>query len=196
MDFKMPDFGYLKYEIKGCWERLAIRDWLSRSPVLIISTSVLLVVGVIAFLVSLTLSDKVEQVDTFEKEWFYDMKHRKLFIVKKGPLPPIEAPSGPLANGELAGVRAYVFTYSDDPNTTDTFIGFLETTDPNVDKSSIGSMDLRVSGAEIYTKGRLIRRIKDTKWVEANSEEGRAILKEVFRKNEKGKIPHYIPPPK
>ncbi len=190
----MPDFGYLKYEIKGWWERLAIRDWLSRSPILIISASVLLVVGVIAFLVSLTLPEKVEQIETYEKEWFYDLKHRKLFIVKKGPLPPIEAPSGLLANGELAGVRAYVFTYSDDPNTTDTFIGFLETTDPNVDKSSIGPMDLRVSGAEVFTKGRLIRRIKDKEWVEANSEEGRAILKETFRQNESGKIPHYIPP--
>jgi hypothetical protein len=196
MDFKMPDFGYLKYEIKGCWERLAIRDWLSRSPILIIGASALLVIGVMGYLVSLSLPDKVEQVDTSEKEWFYDLKHRRLFIVKKGPLPPIEAPSGPLTNGEPAGVRAYVFTYSDDPNTTETFIGFLETTDPNVDKSSIGPMDLRVSGAEVFTKGRLIRRVKDKEWAEANSEEGRAILKEAFRQNESGKIPQYIPPPK
>ena len=190
----MPDFGYLKYEIKGWWERLSIRDWISRSPILIISASILLVVGIMVFLISLTLPDKVEQVDTSEKEWFYDLKYRRLFTVKKGLLPPIEAPSGPLANGEPAGVRAYVFTYSDDPNTTDTFIGFLETIDPNVDKSSIGPMDLRVSGAELFTKGRLIRRVKDKEWVEANSEKGRAILKEVFRKNEAGKIPQYVPP--
>lgn len=190
----MPDFGYLKYEIKGCWERLALRDWLSRSPILIISASVLLMVGVIAFFVCLTLPEKVEQVDNSEKDWFYDLKHRSLFTAKRGQLPPIEAPSGPLANGKPAGVRAYVFTYSDDPNTTDTFIGFLETTDPNVDKNSIGPMDLRVSGAEIFSKGRLIRRTKDTEWAEANSEKGRAILKEAFRKNEAGKIPQYIPP--
>lgn len=190
----MPDFGYLKYEIKGFWERLALRDWLSRSPILIISLSVLLVVGVIAFLVFLTLPEKVEQVDTSDKQWFYDLKHQNLFIVKSGQLPPIEAPSGPLANGAPAGVRAYVFTYSDDPNTTDTFIGFLETIDPNVDKSSIGPMDLRVGGAETFTTGRLIRRTKDKEWVEANSEEGRAILKEAFRKNEAGKVPQYIAP--
>jgi hypothetical protein len=194
MDFKMPDFGYLKYEIKGCWERLAIRDWLSRSPILIIGASVLLMVGVIAFLVSLTLPEKIEQVDTSEKQWFYDLKHQSLFVAKSGQLPPIEAPSGPLANGAPAGVRAYVFTYSDDPNTTDTFIGFLETIDPNVEKSSIGPMDLRVSGAEIFTNGRLIRRTKDTEWAEANSDQGRAILKEAFRKNESGKVPQYIPP--
>jgi hypothetical protein len=194
MGFKMPDFGYLKYEIKGCWERLAIRDWLSRSPILIISASALLLVGVIAFLVWLSLPEKVVQVDTSEKQWFYDLNHQRLFPVKSGQLPPIEAPSGPLANGEPAGVRAYVFTYSDDPNTTDTFIGFLETIDPNVDKSSIGPMDLRVSGAEIFSKGRLIRRTKGTQWVEPNSEEGRAILKEAFRKNESGKIPQYVAP--
>ena len=190
----MPDFGYLKYEIKGFWERLAIRDWLSRSPILIISASVLLVFGVIAFLVWLSLPEKVVQVDTSEKQWFYDLNHQSLFVVKSGQLPPIEAPSGPLANGAPAGVRAYVFTYSDDPNTTDTFIGFLETIDPNVDKSAIGPMDLRVSGAETFSEGRLIRRTKDKEWVEANSEEGRAILKEAFRKNELGKIPEYIPP--
>jgi len=194
MDFKMPNFGYLKYEIKGFWERLALRDWLSRSPVLIIGASVILLLGVIAFLVTLTLPEKVVQVDKSEKQWFYDLNHQRLFTVKSGQLPPIEAPSGPLANGAPAGVRAYVFTYSDDPNTTDTFIGFLETTDPNVDKKSIGLMDLRVPGAETFSKGRLIRRIKDKEWAEANSEEGRAILKEVFRKNEKGKIPEYIPP--
>ena len=190
----MPDFGYLKYEIKGFWERLAIRDWLSRSPILIISVSVLLVVGVIVFLVWLSLPEKVVQVDTSEKQWFYDLNHQSLFVVKSGQLPPIEAPSGPLANGAPAGVRAYVFTYSNDPNTTDTFIGFLETIDPNVDKSAIGPMDLRVSGAETFSEGRLIRRTKDKEWVEPNSEEGRAILKEAFRKNDSGKIPEYIPP--
>jgi hypothetical protein len=190
----MPDFGYLKYEIKGWWERVSIRDWISRSPILTISASILLVVGVIVFLAWLTLPKKVAPVDTSEKQWFYDLKHRSLFVAKGGQLPPIEAPSGPLPNGEPAGVRAYVFTYSDDPNTTDTFIGFLETTDPNVDKKSIGLMDLRVGGAEMFAKGRLIRRVKDKEWVQANSEEGRAILKEVFHKNEKGKIPHYIPP--
>jgi len=194
MDFKMPDFGYLKYEIKGCWERLAIRDWLSQSPVLIIGTSVLLLVGVTVSLVWLSLPEKAVQVDSSEKQWFYDLNHQRLFPVKSGQLPPIEAPSGPLANGAPAGVRAYVFTYSNDPNTTDTFIGFLETTDPNVDKNSIGLMDLRVSGAEAFSKGRLIRRTKDKEWVEANSKEGRAILKEAFLKNESGKIPEYIAP--
>lgn len=190
----MPDFGYLKYEIKERWERLAIREWLSRSPKLVIGASVVLVVGSIVFGIWLTLPKKVVEVENYEKDWYYDLKHRRLFVARKGQIPPIEAPSGPLANGEPAGVRAYVFTYSNEPNTTETFIGFLETTDPNVDKSSIGPMDLRVSGAEIWSKGRLIRRVKDKEWVEANSEEGRAILKEVFRQNEAGKIPHYCPP--
>jgi hypothetical protein len=177
----MADFGYLKYEIKEWWERLAIREWLSRSPKLVIGVSVVSVVGLMVFGTWLTLPKKVVEVENYEMDWFYDLKHRRLFVARKGQIPPIEAPSGPLANGEPAGVRAYVFTYSNEPNTTDTFIGFLETTDPNVDKSSIGPMDLRVSGAEI-------------KWVPANSEEGRAVLKETFRQNEAGEIPHYHPP--
>ncbi len=190
----MADFGYLKYEIKEWWERLAIREWLSRSPKLVIGVSVVSVVGLMVFGTWLTLPKKVVEVENYEMDWFYDLKHRRLFVARKGQIPPIEAPSGPLANGEPAGVRAYVFTYSNEPNTTDTFIGFLETTDPNVDKSSIGPMDLRVSGAEIWGKGRLIRRVKDEKWVPANSEEGRAVLKETFRQNEAGEIPHYHPP--
>ena len=190
----MPDFGYLKYEIKERWERLAIREWLSRSPKLVIGVSVVLVVGLIVFAIWLTLPKKVVEVENYENDWFYDLKHRRLFVARKGQIPPIEAPSGPLANGEAAGVRAYVFTYSNEPNTTETFIGFLETTDPNVDKSSIGPMDLRVSGAEIWGKGRLIRRVKDEKWVPANSDAGRAIMKETFRQNEAGEIPHYCPP--
>ena len=194
MGIRMPDLGYLKYEIKEWWERLAIRDWLSRSPKLVIGVSVVLVVGLIVFAIWLTLPKKVVEVENYEKDWFYDLKHRRLFVSRKGQIPPIEAPSGPLANGEPAGVRAYVFTYSNEPNTTETFIGFLETTDPNVDKSSIGPMDLRVSGAEIWGKGRLIRRVKDEKWVPANSDAGRAILKETFRQNESGEIPHYCPP--
>ncbi len=190
----MPDFGYLKYEIKERWERLAIREWLSQSPKLVIGVSAFLVLGLIVFGIWLTLPKKVVEVENYEKDWYYDLRHRRLFVARKGLIPPIEAPSGPLANGAPAGVRAYVFTYSNDPNTTDTFIGFLETTDPNVDKRSIGSMDLRVSGAEIWGKGRLIRRVKDEKWVSADSKEGKAILKETFRQNESGEIPHYFPP--
>jgi len=194
MGIRMPDLGYLKYEIKEWWERLAIREWLSRSPKIVLSVSVVSMVGLLVFVIWLSLPKKVVEVENYEKDWFYDLKHRRLFVGRRGQIPPIEAPSGPLANGEPAGVRAYVFTYSNDPNTTESFIGFLETTDPNVDKSSIGPMDLRVSGAEIWGKGRLIRRVRDEQWVPANSEEGRAILKETFRQNEAGEIPHYCPP--
>lgn len=190
----MPDFGYLKYEIKERWERLAIREWLSRSPKLVIGVSTVSFVVLVGVLIWLSLLEKVVVVENYEKDWYYDLKHRRLFVERKGQIPPIEAPSGPLANGEPAGVRAYVFTYNNDPNTTEMFIGFLETTDPTVDKSSLGSVDLRVSGAEILGKGRLIRRVKDAKWVPANSEEGRVILKETFRQNEAGEIPHYRPP--
>ncbi len=194
MDFRMPDFGYLKYEIKELWERLAIRNWLSRSPKLVISVSAVSVFVLMGIVIWLSLPRKVVEVENYEKDWYYDQKHRRLFVGRRGQIPPIEAPSGPLANGEPAGVRAYVFTYSNEPNEADRFIGFLETTDPNVEKSSLGHVDLRVSGAEIWGQGRLIRRVKDEKWVPANSEEGRAILKETFRRNEAGEAAHYCPP--
>jgi hypothetical protein len=46
----------------------------------------------------------------------------------------------------------------------------------------------------MFAKGRLIRRVRDEQWVPANSDAGRAILKETFRQNEAGEIPHYCPP--
>ncbi len=190
----MPDLGYLKYEIKEWWERLAIREWINRSPKLVISASAVSVFVLMGIVIWLSLPKKVVEVENYEKDWYYDQKHRRLFVGRRGQIPPIEAPSGPLANGEPAGVRAYVFSFSSEPNEADRFIGFLETTDPNVAKSSLGHVDLRVSGAEIWGKGRLIRRVKDEKWVPANSEEGRVILKETFRQNETGEMPHYYPP--
>ncbi len=65
MGIRMPDLGYLKYEIKEWWERLAIRDWLSRSPKLVIGVSVVLVVGLLVFLIWLTLPKKVVEVENY-----------------------------------------------------------------------------------------------------------------------------------
>ncbi len=194
MGFKMPDLGYLKYEIKEWWERLAIREWINRSPKIVLSVSVVSVVVLLGIVIWLSLPKKVVEVEHYEKDWFYDLNTGKLFVAKRGQLPPIKGPTGPLPNGEPAGVRAYVFSFSSEPNEADRFIGFLETTDPNVDKSSIGPIDLRVSGAEIWGKGRLIRKVEDDQWVEANSNEGRAILGETFRRNEAGERPQYCPP--
>ena len=190
----MPDFGYLKYEIKEWWERLAIREWINQRPKLVISVSVVSVVVLLGILIWLSLPEKVVELVNYEKAWFYDLNTGKLFVSKAGQVPPIEAPSGPLASGEAAGVRAYVFSFSGEPNAPDQFIGFLETTDPNVDKGSLGPVDQRASGAEIWGKGRLIRRVEDDKWVAANSNEGRVILKGAFRLNEAGERAQYCPP--
>jgi hypothetical protein len=113
-------------------------------------------------------------------------------------IPPIEAPSGPLENGEPAGVKAYVFSYKGEPNESERFIGFLETFTPEAKRNQTSSANPSGdSAAELikqWGEGRLIRRIEDEKWFAANSKEGRAIIENTFRPNESGERARYCPP--
>lgn len=126
---------------------------------------------------------KIEESD---KEWFYDLNTSKLFVAKRGRTPPIDSPSGPLPDGRLVGVRAYVFTYTYPPNESDRFIGFLEMPDPNANQAAVDSQP--------WGQGKLIRRVEDDQWYAADSNEGQMIIKETLRPNEKGQYPNYWPP--
>jgi hypothetical protein len=194
MGIRLPDLQYLKYEVKEWWERLGVRAWLNRHPKLIIGASVGSVVLLLAIVIVLSLPKKVVPVEDYEKEWFYDLNTGELYAVRLGQTPPIEAPSGALADGGPAGVRAYVFSYESEPNEAERFIGFLETTDPNFDSSELSPVDLRVSGAETWGQGRLIRLMEDMEWVSATSAKGQFILRGVFRPDAKGRRPRYVRP--
>jgi hypothetical protein len=56
------------------------------------------------------------------------------------------------------------------------------------------SISSGASGAKQWGQGRLIRRVDDEQWVPADSNEGQAILKELFLPNEKQEIAHYCQP--
>ncbi len=190
----MPDLQYIKYEIKEWWERLGVRAWVNRNPKIVLSVTVVSAVVFLVIVIWLSIPEKVIPVEEFDKEWFYDLNTGELFADRAGQIPPIAAPSGPLPDGKPAGVRAYVFSYSLDPNSTDRFIGFLETTDPNADRSKLGPLDLRVPGAEQWGQGRLIRRVEDEQWFSANGPQGRAIMRITFRQDATGRRPHYCAP--
>ncbi len=208
MFFRIPD--WLRYEIREQWERLsakllAARRWINRqNPKIIIAitaASVFLLLTIVIWL--LTPEKPLEQVELSDKAWFYDLNTGQLFVGRDDQIPPIKALSGPLriesASGSLqeggpAGVKAYVFSYAPEPNESERFIGFLETTIPEAIKEKLKPIEPRASGAEQWGHERLIRRVKDKKWVPANSYQGRAILKELFLPNKTGESARYCPP--
>ena len=152
MSFEVPD--WLKYEIReklerlrDRWEHLAVRKWANDNPKLVVgftSASVLILLVVVIWL---AWPEGAVPIVEYDKEWFYDLNTNELFSAKKGLTPPIEAPSGPLSNGAPAGVRAYVLTYMSEPNESERFIAFLETTDPQSRNASSPVVDSNASGA-------------------------------------------------
>ena len=208
MPFKIPD--WLRYEIREQWERLtarllSARRWINRqNPKIIIAitaASVFLLLTIVIWL--LTPEKPLEQVEQSDKAWFYDLNTRQLFVGKDNQIPPIEAPSGPLriesASGPLrergpAGVKAYVFSYAPEPNESERFIGFLETSVPREIMERLESIKPKVDRTEQWGYGKLVCRLKDKYWVPGDSDEGRNILKEFSLPNKKGEIARYCPP--
>jgi len=194
MRFQLPDLQYLGIEIKQWWERLGVRKWINQHPRIIIGTTTASVLVLLIVVISVLIPEKTIEVEDYAKEWFYDLNTGSLFVARKGLIPPIKAPSGPLPSGAPAGVRAYVFSYVDEPNEAERFIGFIETTDPNAEERELGSAGIPVGGAKQWGRGRLIRRLGDEQWVPANSPQGRLILRKIFLPNEAGELARYYPP--
>ncbi len=191
MVFKLPDFQYFGYEIKEWWERLAIRKWINQNPRIVVGIAMASVVILLVIVIWLSIPEKVVVVQEYEKEWFYDLNTGKLFVARSGQIPPVEAPSGPLPDGKKAGVRACVLSYTDEPNEGERFIGFLEMADPNAQKSAAASTE---TAGKRWGRGMLIRRVGDKRWVPADSDWGRYIVREVFRPNEMGERARYFQP--
>lgn len=198
MGFRMPDLGYLKYEIKEWWERLAIREWINRNPKIIIGITGISVSVLLVILVDRLIPNKAPKIEEYKKAWFYDLNTGKLFVAESDEIPPIKAPSGELFEGESAGVKAYLFSFSSEPNESSRFIGFLEKFTPEAKKHLSDLFDLRTDRTEEsirhWNQGRLICRVPDRQWFPANSKEGEEILEQVLLPNENGKQARYCPP--
>jgi hypothetical protein len=194
----IPD--WLRYEIRENWGKLAakfgiLRRWINRQdPRIIIGITVVTVFLLVVVVINLLSGPEAPEIKEFKKAWYYDLNTGKLFVAKSGLVLPIEAPSGPLPDGRPAGVRAHVFTFAAEPNESDRFIGFLETTDPNAAINSSGSDVGRRGGFANWGYGKLIRRVEDEKWVSGSSKEARAIFNDAFAPNENAERPRSCPP--
>jgi hypothetical protein len=198
MSFQIPD--WLGYEIREKREWLSgklldCRRWLNRqNPKVIIGITVVTVLVFIIVVISLLSGPEVPEVKEYKKAWFYDLNTGTLFAAKKDLIPPIDAPSGPLPDGSPAGVKAHVFTFTTEPNESERFIGFLETTDPNAEMGPSEAGSRKINSAASWGEGKLFRRVEDEKWVSGSSKEGRAILQEALEQNENGKRALYCQP--
>ncbi len=189
----LPD--WLLYEIQERWERLALRKWINKNPMLIVSITIASVL-ILLVIIGLSIPQKttINIVQEYQKGWFYDPNTGKLFVTRSDAVPSVNAPSGTLPGGRPAPVRAYVFSYAYEPNETNRFIGFLEIPNPAVKKEGTEPIGSGAGGAKRWGHGRLIRRVDDEQWVPADSNEGQAILNELFLPNKNGEVAHYCPP--
>ena len=189
----------LRYDIEQRWPKVAekfqpARQWLNDHPGVIITVTVASVFIMFVVTIAILIPDRPPRIPESKKAWFYDLNTNKLFVDKLDKVPPVEAPSGPLSNGQPAGVKAYVLTYVSEPNEAERFIGFLETADPNAQKSAIEASEDETTARRHWGRGMLIRTLDDERWVPSNSGQGRTILIEAFRPNENGERPIYCPP--
>lgn len=189
----------LRYDFEQRWPQLAekfqpARQWLNDHPGIIIIVTVASVLMLLVVTIAVLIPERPARIPESKKAWFYDLNTGELFVDKADKVPPVEAPSGPLPNGQPAGVKAYVLTYVSEPNEAERFIGFLETTDPNAQKSATEASEAETASHRQWGRGMLIRTLDDERWVRGDSGQGRTIRIEAFRPNENGERPIYCPP--
>jgi len=193
---------WLKIELLEKWERLAkqlrlpaARQWISEHPSVVFTVIAALALLLLIITLPKLFPDKPPPKPVaVEKAWYYDLNTGKLFIAEAGRKPPIDAPSGPSPDGKPAGVRAYVLSYKPDPNESERFIAYLETTgSPDMLPKLPGKPGGGIT-AQKWTKGNMIRRVNDTFWVPADSPLGLRILREAYAPNKKGQLPTYCRP--
>jgi hypothetical protein len=175
------------------WEQAAIRQQVNRNPKVVIAITAASVFILLVVLIWLAIPGGPPEPEIVKKGWFYDLNSGKLFSARYDAKPPIKAPSGPLPGGGRAGVKAYVLTYVDEPNESQRFIAFLETTRPDVIKPTTTD-EGATAGETILEQDIYIRTIEDANWVPADSPQGRAIIKEAFEPDLLGRYPKYYLP--
>jgi len=196
MRFRVPD--WLSYEIHHKIERLRdhceqlhIKDSINENPRTVVGVTVcsVLLLGLVLLLAGRETPER--RYKTGKQAWFYDLNTGELFVDSSKQSGPIEAPSGKQPNGEPAGLKAHVYSYVLDPNASEHFVGFLEKPDPQANAKQLASDR---SQFPEWARGRLIKRVEDEMWVSPTSRQGREIIQELTRPNDRGQTPIYQAP--
>ncbi|MBN1507386.1 MAG: hypothetical protein JW955_11100 [Sedimentisphaerales bacterium] len=195
----LPD--RLRIELQQKWEQLMVRlgvptarRWINEYPMVVSSLAAASAMLLLAVALWTLIPDTPMPIITIEEEWYYDLNTGKLFTAEKGLDPPIDAPSGPMSDGGPAGVRAYVLSYVREPNESERFIAFLETTAPADMLAKWPRRSDSRSAARRWGRGKLIRKVDDELWIPADSKLGLQLMEEAFAPNKEGVRPTYCRP--
>ncbi len=196
MALTIPDL--LQYEmrhrlerVQGAFERWGLREWIDQHSGAVIVIACLSVTLLGFVLIRVLWPARPAPVLQSRLAWFYDANTGRLFTGSFKQGGPIAAPSGPLPEGGPAGFRAHVYSYVLEPSESKLFIGFLERPDPAV-AAKAAAYDM--TDFQAWAEGRLIKRVKDDRWVAATSAEGQAILRDLLKPDAQGRTPLYQMP--
>jgi len=164
------------------WVERGPRRWVNDNPAVVLAVAGLSTMVLVGSMMLYLRASDISPVEAAEKQWYYDLNTGELFVAAKGLAVPTEAPSGPLADGEPAGIRACVLSFALEPSESERFIGFLEKPDPNATGTTGGK----------WSEGKLVRRVEDEQWFSAESPPGRAIIEEAFVADIDGERPSYV----
>lgn len=191
------EWKYLKYDLEYRWENFKLRKWINDNPlIMMIATGVSSLIFLIIILTLIWPSSRLKEFSP-EKVWYYDLNTGELFAGKANQNPPIEAPSGSLADGNLAGVLAYVYCSSQNEDAKKN-IAFIEKLTDEAKYSrpnTLSPSDQRTQQEiEVWNKGRLIKRIDDVQWVSYDSPEGKNLIQQTELELQKNNLLYYSYP--
>ena len=113
-----------------------------------------------------------------EKEFYYDLSQKKLFVSDRGQVPPIRGVNDTIEDG----VRAVVISTAADPNDKKYWkVAYLEKYTPQLKaqmefaKASGQSPEMGRAAAQAH---RLVKRMEDSDWVSLATPEGERIVSE------------------
>jgi len=171
-------------DFRDWWKERGPRQWINDNPKVVITVACVSAAVLVGSVFMHSGANGIQPIEQSKKQWYYDLNTGELFVAAKGLAVPTKAPSGSLANGEPAGVRACVLSFALEPSESEQFIGFLEKPDPNATSTTGGK----------WSQGRLIRRVEDRQWFAAESRQGRAIMEDAFIADVNGERPSYVRP--
>ena len=170
---------------------MGLRDTLNNNSSLVTIVSV--VVLVVALGIIVWTSKGPSGGGRTVNVYFYDLNTNKLFTTTNDQLAPIDAPSGPTAAGNKAGVMAYVYACGqcgeydgmtvEEVEATGAWISRLEMYTPETIKAIEDAMKTSSNPDAAReemgdTNSSLIKRPKDSGWTPMDSPKGMAIMRE------------------
>lgn len=158
---------------------MGVRRWVNRHSSVVTVLSIVAMLVAFGWIVQESLS-YWRRASPVPDVWYYDLNTGRLFRGPGNALPPIDAPSGPLPNGENAGVRAKVFACGDCEDPTNRFIGWIEKLTAEAKHSmtygQLGAWEGYSSSGAPYMKNLLVRAVDGDYWYSATTQAGRELF--------------------